>query len=127
MTIRIWTMVLFGAFLNACATSSVEPAPGAVAALAATRQKSVDPNYTATELDKRAREMGYHVESRNGQRGYCRNTAPTGSHISRASCVTADGMARVVKAADDDQDQISQRQNAIQFGRRSASLVVETS
>lgn len=110
MTIRVWPLALVSILLGACAASPTTPAPIAAAAPANASQKSGAAIYTPEELDKRAREMGYHVETRSGQRSYCHNSAPTGSHISRQACLNADAMARAVKSADDDQDQISQRQ-----------------
>lgn len=109
MTIRVSPLALLGVLLSACAAPPQKPLPVAVVAPAPAAQKPGVP-YTPEELDKRAREMGYHVETRSGQRGYCRNSAPTGSHISRQDCISADGMARAARAADDDQDQISQKQ-----------------
>jgi len=110
MTIRVWPVALLSVLLSACAVSPQKPLPAAIAAPAAAAQKPAA-RYDQTEaLDKRAREMGYKVGTRRGERNYCHNTAPTGSHISREACLTAEAMARVAKAADDDQDQISQRQ-----------------
>ena len=110
MNMSGWLVSIVVLLLDACAASPTTPAPVAVTAPATAPQKSGGANYTPEELDKRAREMGYHVETRGGQKGYCRNNAPTGSHISRQACLSADAMVRAVKTADDDQDQISQRQ-----------------
>jgi hypothetical protein len=110
MTIRVWPVALLSVLLSACAASPQKPLPPAVATPASAAQKPAA-RYDQTEaLDKRAREMGYKIGTRRGEKTYCHNTAPTGSHISREACLTEDAMARVAKAADDDQDQISQRQ-----------------
>jgi hypothetical protein len=110
MTIRVWPVALLSTLLTACAASPQKPPTAVVAAPAAGTQKPAAHYDQGEVLDKRAREMGYKIETRNGERSYCRNSAPTGSHIPREACLTADAMARVAKAADDDQDQISQRQ-----------------
>jgi hypothetical protein len=110
MKVPVWPAAILGMLFSACAMSPQKPPPVVIAAPAAASQTTGATLYATAELDKRARGMSYRVETRNGERRYCRNNAPTGSHISREACITADDMARAAKAADDDQDQISQRQ-----------------
>jgi hypothetical protein len=116
MTIRVWPVALLSILLSACAASPRKPLATAVAApiattAAAAAAKKPDAQYDQTAvLDKRAREMGYRVENRGGTRSYCHSAAPTGSHISREACLNAEGMIRAARAADDDQDRLSQQQ-----------------
>lgn len=110
MTSRAWPVVLLGIVLSACAASPQKPAPVVVAAPAAAQKPGGPNELTAPEVERKAREMGYHVETQDGgKRGYCRNTAPTGSHISRKECLSPTAMAQAVQKAEEIQSQISQR------------------
>jgi hypothetical protein len=109
MKIRGWPVAMVGILLSACAAPPQKPTPIAVAAPAASPKSIGSDALQPTDVEKKSREMGYHVEIQNGQRGYCRNTAPTGSHISRKECLSPAAMAQAVQTAEDIQNQISQR------------------
>ena len=95
--------------LNACSTSTLQSTPAGTAVSGAS-QSSRDASDATVDLDKQAREMGYHVERRNGEKAYCRNSAPTASHISRQDCLNTAGMMQVVRNAEKSQDELSRRQ-----------------
>ena len=105
MNIRAFLMVVGLISLSACATSHPpRPAPAAVATpvAAATAQKPNTPyDPRVAESDKRAKEMGYHIETRHGEQFYCRTTAPVGSRLTQKQCLTAATMAEVAHIADE--------------------------
>ena len=113
MTIRIWPMTL-GMLLCACAASPQKP-PVAVAAsgVATTSQKPAVPNYERAEFDRRAREMGYRVETRNSERKYCQYSAPVGSHIAQMHCLSPDLLAEAMREDDEVKDKLSQRNSSL--------------
>jgi hypothetical protein len=82
------------ALLSACAASP--PSSGAF-----------DPN---AYLDSKAREMGYHIETHQGERAYCHNVAPTTSRISRRDCLDSTSMKQLVENAEKSQDELARRQ-----------------
>jgi len=113
MEIEFWLVMTLGIFLSACAASSHQPPPAAVTEPVAASQKPGPPNYETAELDRRAREMGYRVETRNGERFYCQNSAPVGTHISRMHCLSIVMMAQMAREDDEIQDKLSQRGNKL--------------
>ena len=106
--IRAWLPAL-GILLSACAAPPQKLPPVAIAAPAASPMSPGPDALQPTDVEKKSREMGYHVEIQNGKRGYCRNTAPTGSHISRKECLSPEAMAQAVQKGEEIQNQISQR------------------
>ena len=85
---------VLGALLSACAASPPS-------------SKAFDPN---AYLDGKAREMGYHVETHDGEKAYCHNVAPTTSHISRRDCLDSTSMKQLVENAEKSQDELARRQ-----------------
>jgi len=112
MNIRACSIVVGLISLSACATSHQQrPAPppaatpvGAKPAAAGTTQNPNAPyDPRVAESDKRAKEMGYHVETRHGEQFYCRTTAPVGSRLTEKQCLTAATMAEVAHIVDENQ------------------------
>jgi hypothetical protein len=110
MNTRAFLMVVGLISLSACATShQPRPAPSAVAtpaaakpvAAGATQNPNAPYDPRVAESDKRAKEMGYHVETRHGEQFYCRTTAPIGSRLTEKQCLTAATMAEVAHIADE--------------------------
>lgn len=79
------TLFLFAALgvLGACATTS--PQPAAPARPAATLGAA--PADDTRTLMRQAREMGYTMEERNGQRYFCHDDANLGSRIPKHECI----------------------------------------
>jgi hypothetical protein len=109
MRIPGWPVVVLGVLLSACAAPPQKPAPVVIAAPIGSPKPGGPDTLQPIDVEKKSREMGYHVEIQNGQRGYCRNTAPTGSHISRKECLSPAAMAQAVQTAEETQNQVSQR------------------
>jgi hypothetical protein len=105
MNIRACLIVVGLISLSACATSHPpRPAPSAVAkpvAAGVTQNPNASYDPRIAESDKRAKEMGYHVETRHGEQFYCRTTAPIGSRLTEKQCLTAATMAEVAHIADE--------------------------
>jgi hypothetical protein len=115
MQIRVLPLAMAGILLGACAASPPQPQPviGAVApaSVAATGDKPgyvSDPRVVAA--DRRAREMGYHMEMRHDQQFYCRTVAPIGSRLTQKECLTADGMVQAVQMAEE--NKVAQKQQS---------------
>jgi hypothetical protein len=109
MTKSVIAAAILSSTLGGCSTTQPQPSAGAFAASDGAQQGD-DSSGSIVDLDKRAREMGYHVESRNGEKAYCRNSAPTASHISRQDCLNSAGMIQSVRNAEKSQDELSRRQ-----------------
>jgi hypothetical protein len=117
MQIRIWTVGVVAIVLGACAASPQKPPPGAVA----TAQKPEIP-YDAriAAAAKRAKEMGYHIETRHGDQFYCRTVAPIGSRLTEKECLAVDTMIQAARM--NEENQVFQRQSqACQGGGCSAN------
>jgi hypothetical protein len=97
---RVLAAAILGSVVGACSATAPRPPAGSAG----------DPADSMADLDKRAREMGYHVESRNGEKAYCRNSAPTASHISRQDCLNSAGLTQWVINEEKSQDELSRRQ-----------------
>ena len=95
MNIRACLIVVGLISLSACATSH-QPRPAAAAPNAPYDSR-------VAESDKRAKEMGYHIETRHGEQFYCRTTAPVGSRLTEKQCLTAATMAEVAHIVDENQ------------------------
>ena len=77
-----------------------------------------DPN---TDLDKKAREMGYHLQRQGEEKIYCKSSAPTASRISRQECLTAAQMAQFVQQAARNEADLARRQQQNLSGARSVN------
>jgi hypothetical protein len=116
MSTGIWPTAFAGVLLGACAASPQKPLPvaalpvaatAAAATAAPTTNASDNPRIAAAA--KRAREMGYHVETRHGEQFYCRTTAPLGSRLTQKECLTVDTMEQAARMADE--NKTSQQQS----------------
>ena len=108
MRIRIWSVAVVAVALSACAAAPQKPPAGAVAS-AQRPELSYDARIAAAA--KRAKEMGYHVETRHGDQFYCRTVAPLGSRITAKECLTVDTMAQAQQMAEE--NQMAQRQGQL--------------
>jgi hypothetical protein len=113
MKIRVWPVAMLGILLSACAATPQKPP----AALAATTAQNTDAQYDPrlAEAAKRAKEMGYHVETRHGDQFYCRTVAPMGSRITHKECLTVDTMIQAARMAEE--NQAAQRQGQLCQGK----------
>ena len=103
--------------LVACTASPPKPAR-----VGATTAQNSDATYDARLADaaKRAKEMGYHIETRHGDQFYCRTVAPIGSRLTEKECLTVDTMIQAARMTEE--NQVSQRQaRACQGGGCSAN------
>ena len=98
MHIRLGLAAIVGVFLGACAASPHNPPPAAGAAPTVVAV-SYDPRVAAAQ--KRAREMGYHLEVRHGEQYFCRTVAPLGSRLTQKECLSIDTMAVSASMADE--------------------------
>jgi hypothetical protein len=103
MQIRMWTLGAIAILLSACAASPQKPPPSAMAARTTPAVQNADAPYDAriAEAAKRAKEMGYHVETRHGDQFYCRTVAPIGSRLTQKECLTVDTMIQSAQMADE--------------------------
>jgi hypothetical protein len=110
MQIRIWSLAIACVALYACAASPQKA--GHTAAVTPAVQPS-DMPYDAriAEAAKRAKEMGYHVETRHGVQFYCRTVAPIGSRLTEKECLTVDTMIQTARMAEE--NQAAQRQGQL--------------
>jgi hypothetical protein len=112
-----WPVVLGILLLSACAASPPKPPP-----VVATIAQNSDAPYDArrAEAAKRAKEMGYHIETRHGDQFYCRTVAPIGSRLTEKECLTVDTMIQAARM--NEENQVFQRQSqACQGGGCSAN------
>jgi hypothetical protein len=105
MQIRILPVAVVAIVLSACAASP-QKLPPRTAAAAQQAELSYDARIAAA--DRRAKEMGYHVETRHGEQFYCRTVAPIGSRLTQKECLTVDTMAQAQQMTE--ANQIAQRQ-----------------
>jgi hypothetical protein len=113
MQIRIGTLGVLAIVLSACAGSPQKPASGAVAARTTPAVQDPGAPYDAriAEAAKRAKEMGYHVETRHGEQFYCRTAAPIGSRLTQKECLTVDTMIQTARMTEE--NQVAQRQGQL--------------
>jgi hypothetical protein len=109
MQIRLWTVSVTAIALSACAASPQKPPPNTVAAIAPASDAPYDARIA--EAAKRAKEMGYHVETRHGEQFYCRTVAPIGSRLTSKECLTVDTMVQTARMAEE--NQAAQRQGQL--------------
>src|ERR1700690_4003585 len=113
MQIRIWPVAMLGILLGACAAPPQKPPPSKVATTAANSEERI------AEAAKRAKEMGYHIETRHGDQFYCRTVAPIGSRLTEKECLAVDTMIQAARM--NEENQVFQRQSqACQGGGCSA-------
>ena len=105
---RIWSVASVALVLSACAASPQKPPAGTVAA-AQKPELPYDARIAAAA--KRAKEMGYHVETRHGDQFYCRTVAPLGSRLTQKECLTVDTMAQAQQMSEE--NQMARRQGQI--------------
>jgi hypothetical protein len=105
MQFRAWTVALLGILLGACVAQPQKAAP-----VAASIAQYSGAQYDArlAEAAKRAKEMGYHIETRHGDQFYCRTVAPIGTRLTEKECLTVDTMVQVIRM--NEENQVSQRQ-----------------
>jgi hypothetical protein len=108
MQIRIWPVAMFSILLSACAASPPKTPP-----VVATTAQLSGAEYDArlAEAAKRAKEMGYHIETRHGDQFYCRTVAPIGSRLTEKECLTVDTMIQTARMAEE--NQAAQRQGQL--------------
>jgi hypothetical protein len=106
MRIRIWSVAVVAIAASACAASPQKPPAGAVAS-----RPELPYDARIAAAAKRAKEMGYHVETRHGDQFYCRTVAPIGSRLTQKECLTVDTMAQAQQIAEE--NQAAQRQGQI--------------
>jgi hypothetical protein len=109
MEIRVWPVAMLGILLGGCAAAPQKPAPK----VASTTTPLSGAEYDArlAEAAKRAKEMGYHIETRHGDQFYCRTVAPIGSRLTEKECLTVDTMVQTARMAEE--NQVSQRQGQL--------------
>jgi hypothetical protein len=110
------------ATLTACAVSTPQPtrmasaarsgAPAAAttAATGASAIPAMD-EVRVADSEKRAKEMGYHVEMRDGTRFFCRTVAPMGTRIPQKECLRSDAMQQLIRRTEEDKMNIRQFQS----------------
>jgi hypothetical protein len=108
MQIHVWPLAISGVLLVACAASPQKPLP-VVASTAPVSGAEYDARIA--EAAKRAKEMGYHVETRHGDQFYCRTVAPIGSRLTEKECLTVDTMIQTGRMAEE--NQAAQRQGQL--------------
>lgn len=116
MNTRICFMIVAVIFLGGCATSNHDSAstspPAAAPATIASSAKVApsanpqDPHMVAAA--RYANETGYHMETRHGERFWCRSVAPIGSRLEEKQCLTLDGMVQAAQIADQNKTDFQQ-------------------
>jgi hypothetical protein len=109
---RAWSMLILGMILSAC-TAAPSKAPIAVANPTGVSLAQAGASNETGELDRRAKQMGYHVEIRNHERLYCQHAAPVGTHIATNHCLNAELMAQAARDDEEIKDKLSQRGNKL--------------
>jgi hypothetical protein len=109
--IPTFSMAILCSFLAACAASPQRPPPAAPPPIAVAQAPGETYDARVAESNKRAREMGYHMETRHGEQFYCRTTAPLGSRLEQKECLTAQGMIQAVEMAEE--NKAAQRQGQL--------------
>jgi hypothetical protein len=107
MRIRTGSVAMVGIVLGACAAPPQKPP------LVASTEQHSGAEYDArlAEAAKRAKEMGYHIETRHGDQFYCRTVAPIGSRLTEKECLTVDTMIQTARMAEE--NQAAQRQGQL--------------
>jgi hypothetical protein len=114
MSTRILPLSGVAILLCACASTVQRPDLTAAASpAAAVAPKPPPATYDAAELDRRARQMGYHVVMRNDDKRYCQYGAPVGSHITSMHCLSPAMMAQAAREDEELQDKLSRRGNQL--------------
>ena len=105
-----YAMAIASMLLSACAsTNKAAPAMLAAATPAAAAPAAAPPRVAppaqydprVADSNRRAKELGYHMETRHGEQFYCRSTAPIGSRLTQKQCLTAATMAEVAHNVDE--------------------------
>jgi hypothetical protein len=125
MNIRFLTTTTALALLSACAASPPPPAPAPPALVAAVPATPATPAATATAtatasnghdehakfLAKKARELDYQVEKRNGQVFYCQTSAQLGTRFQTKGCLNEADFEDVVRRSAELQNIMRQPSN----------------
>ena len=111
MHIRIWMVGMVAIALSACAASPQKPPARTAVATPAAQNPDVPYDARIAEAARRAKEMGYHVETRHGDQFYCRTVAPIGSRLTEKECLTVDTMIQTARMREE--NQMAQRQGQI--------------
>jgi hypothetical protein len=82
----------------------------ATEAVAATLKPELPYDARLAAAAKRAKEMGYHVETRHGDQFYCRTVAPLGSRLTEKECLTVDTMIQTARMAEENRSAQQQSQ-----------------
>jgi hypothetical protein len=106
MRIHVLPVALLGILVSACAATPQKPPPTTLIASNAQNSEA-----RIAEAAKRAKEMGYHVETRHGDQFYCRSIAPIGSRLTEKECLTVDTMIQTARMAEE--NQAAQRQGQL--------------
>ena len=108
MRTPILPVAIFGILLGGCAAAPQKPPP-----VVASNVQNSDAGYDArlAEAAKRAKEMGYHIETRHGDQFYCRTVAPIGSRLTEKECLTVDTMIQTARMKEE--NQAAQRQGQL--------------
>ena len=112
MTMRVWSMPVLAMILAACTAAPVK-APVAVENPSGASLAETGASNETAELDRRAKQMGYHVEIRNHERRYCQHSASVGSHIATNHCLNAELMAQAARDDEETKDKLSLRGNKL--------------
>lgn len=103
MDTRLLITAMAAALLSACASSTPKAPPPAIGYVVPSSAQKPGDTYDprVAEAQRRARQMGYHVEIRHGVEFFCRTIAPISSRIPEKECVTVDGMAQAAQMNDE--------------------------
>jgi hypothetical protein len=86
MHIRIWSVAMVGILISACAAAPQKPPARTATTTPAVQNPDAPYDARIAEAAKRAKEMGYHVETRHSEQFYCRTVAPIGSRLTEKEC-----------------------------------------
>ena len=110
---RILPAAIAAALLSACASNAPKTPPPSVGYVVPSSAQKPGDTYDprVAEAQRRARQMGYHVEIRHGVEFFCRTVAPISSRIPEKECITVDGMAQAAQMNDENRAVIMQSRN----------------
>jgi hypothetical protein len=100
--VRLATWICVLLFAGGCASQSAkEPAVSSVAPVGA--EAKSEPHISRDAAFKRAAK-NYQVSRRNGEKVYCRDQTPLGSHVSKSVCLTRDQLEASIVADQESRD-----------------------
>jgi hypothetical protein len=77
---------MVGILISACAAAPQKPPARTATTTPAVQNPDAPYDARIAEAAKRAKEMGYHVETRHSEQFYCRTVAPIGSRLTEKEC-----------------------------------------